>query len=313
MIAWHYTDHIVPPAQQHIAIAPSSGVRAIKSPADLEDSELRHQRGLLLRPQPGDHRDPVFLTAIGELAAEADVPIYFEGSVLGHPYYLLRSAGATVVPVGRGEPDGVRLEYNKLVRDGVPDVIRSSGGAARVIRASDHQAYALLRHKLIEEAFEVSEAEPEQLLEELADLADVLAAMMRQAEIDPAAVERMREEKRAARGGFDDLLYMEATSSTPGEETDAFEVPSLFGDEYRGGQIPPPYAPPAVTIEQSNRSRLVLRIPAMAPLRTGVPLRQYRAEIGEGTVTFRHDGAEVEITVDTPGEAEQLRLPVGTE
>ena len=316
MLAWHYTDHIVPPAQQHVAIAPSEGVRVITSPTDLQSVDLGQQRGILLRPELGIHRDASFLAAVGKRAAEADVPIYFEGSILGHPYYLLRSSGATVVPVGRDEPGGVRIEYNKLVRDGVPDVIRSSGGSARVVKASREQAHGLLRHKLVEETFEVSGARDGQLIEELADLADVIASLMRHAGIDPDAVERMREEKRAARGGFDDLLYLEATSSDVDDEPNIFDAPSLFGDEHSSRQVPPLHdSPPAVTIEESNTHRLVLRVSAMPPMRDGIPLGEYLAEIGEGTVTFRHDGAEIEITLERgePLGIEQLQLPIDME
>ena len=199
MLAWHYTDHIVPPAEQHVATAPSAGVLVLATPVELTSADLARQKGVLLRPDPGVHRDPGFLTDVGERAAQADVPIYFEGSTLGHPYYLLRATGAVVVPVGRNEPGGVRIDYNKLVRDGVPEVVRSSGGRARVVRATDEQAYWLLRQKLIEEAFEVAAASREQVVEELADLADIVASLMRHAHIDSEAIERARGEACRAR------------------------------------------------------------------------------------------------------------------
>jgi predicted house-cleaning noncanonical NTP pyrophosphatase (MazG superfamily) len=314
MLAWHYTDHIVPPAQQHVAVAPSAGVVVVRHPSDLEHVDLTRQRGVLLRPDAMVRRDAGFLTEVGTIVAQADVPIYFEGSILGHPYYLLRSAGAVVVPVGRNEPGGVRIEYNKLVRDRVPDVVKSSGGSARVVRASHTEARWLLRQKLVEEAFEVAGASGEQLVEELADLTEVLAALVRHADVEPEAIDRARAEKRAARGGFDELLYLEATSSHAEEEPDSFKAPPLFGTEAGGGQVPAPQpASPAVTIEESNAQRIVLRVPAMAPTRKGVPLREYRLEIGQGTIRFRHDGSELELTLElrVPSQGQgQLSLPV---
>ena len=68
-----------------------------------------------------------------------------------------------------------------------------------------------------------------------------------------------------------------------------------------------------MTIEESNAQRIVLRLPAMAPMRKGIPLREYRLEIGDGTVRFRHDGAQLELTLektDPPQGLGQLSLPV---
>jgi predicted house-cleaning noncanonical NTP pyrophosphatase (MazG superfamily) len=313
MLPWHYTDHNVPPSPRHVAMLPS-GLLEVRTPADLEVADLEDRRGLLLRPQATLHRDRDFLTDVGRKAAASEVPIYFEGSVLGHPYYLIKSAGATVVPVGSNEPEGVRIEYNKLVRDGVPKVVRSSGGSARAVKASKQEAGWLLRLKLIEEAFEVSEATGEQIVEELADLLETVYALVAHTGIDRDAVEQARNEKRLLRGGFDELVYLEATSSDSAVETDQFEVPSLFGAETDGGKMPAPHdAQSAVRIEESNARRVVLRVPVVPPLRKGIPLREYGLEIGQGTVKFRHEGADLEVTIESTQPARrpgQLSLAV---
>jgi predicted house-cleaning noncanonical NTP pyrophosphatase (MazG superfamily) len=314
MLPWHYTDHVVAPSRRHVTAAPSTGVVTISRPEDLAGVDLAGRRGVLLRPEIGSRRDPAFLTSVGARAASADVPVYFEGSVLGHPYYLIKSAGAVVVPVGPNEPEGVRIEYNKLVRDAVPEIVRSAGGIARVVRASPGEAHWLLRQKLVEEAFEVAEATGDQVVEELADLAETVLALCRQAGIDAAQVERARLDKLAARGGFDGLVYLQATDSGLSADDDPLEVQSLFGSDAAGGIVPALRDERAiVVIDESNARRIVLRVPVVPPLRRGILLREYGLEIGESTVGFRHTGAELEITIEQSKLAQvagQLSLPV---
>jgi len=231
-------------------------------------------------------------------ALAADVPVYFEGSVLGHPYYLVKSTGAVVVPVGQTEPEGVRIEYNKLVRDGVPEIVRSTGGSVRAVRASPSEAQWLLRQKLIEEAFEVAEATGDQVVEELADLAETTLALCRYIGIDSADVERARENKRATRGGFDEAVYLQATSSSAPASDFPLEVPALFGPDAAESRVPPRQSSSAITIEESSARRIVLSVPAVAPLRQGIPMREYALQVGQGMISFRHRGAELEITIE---------------
>lgn len=312
MLPWHYTDHTVPTPRAHVAAVPSTGLSIVTQPEDLEGASLSGGRGLLLRPEVGWHRDPAFITEVGTRAAAVDLPVYFEGSVLGHPYYLIKSTGAIVVPVGQDEPDGVQIEYHKLVRDGVPDIVRSTGGVVRAVRASGGEAQWLLRQKLVEEAFEVGEALGDAMVEELADLAETVLALCRHVGIAPEDVERARRKKLTERGGFDNAVYLQATSSSfPGEE-DGLELPPLFGPDVVDDRAPAPRAPTAAAIEESNTRRIVVKVPVVPPLREGMPLREYGFDIGRGKMRFRHRGAELEITIesDQPAQAPgQLSLP----
>jgi predicted house-cleaning noncanonical NTP pyrophosphatase (MazG superfamily) len=314
MLPWHYTDHEVPTGRAHVATVPSTGIISVSRPEELDVLDLSRHRGVLLRPQVGWHRDRGFLMAIGASASAADVPVYFEGSVLGHPYYLIKSAGAVVVPVGQNEPEGVHIEYNKLVRDGIPDIVRGTGGAVRAVRASPEEAQWLLRQKLVEEAFEVADATSEEMVEELADLAETVLALCRHAGIEPREVELARRDKHAARGGFDDVVYLQTTSSTPPDGDERLEMPSLFSSDAADSRAPASqHTPSIVRIEESSASRIVFKVPLVAPLREGIPLREYGLEVGQGKVMFRHRGPELEITIEetqpvqAPG---QLSLPV---
>jgi len=313
MLPWHYTDHTVPAARAQVAAVPSTGIIIVNRPEDLDGADLSPGRGLLLRPEVGWRRDPAFITEVGTRAAAADLPVYFEGSVLGHPYYLIKSTGAAVVPVGQDEPEGVRIEYHKLVRDGVPDIVRSTGGLVRAVRASAGEAHWLLRQKLVEEAFEVGEALGDAVVEELADLTEAVLALCSHVGIDAEDVERARLKKRAERGGFENAVYLEATSTSSPRGDDVLESPPLFGSDVVDDRAPIPQAPSAAAIEESNTRRIVVKVPVVAPLREGIPLREYGFDIGRGTMRFRHRGPELEITIEsnqpTPAPG-QLSLPV---
>ncbi len=89
----------------------------------------------------------------------------------------------------------------KLVRDRIPDLFDIPSTSVRV--AADHELDALLAAKLVEEAQEYLESRE---LEELADVLEVLAAIRETRGIEPAALERIRAQKEAERGGFERKL-----------------------------------------------------------------------------------------------------------
>jgi predicted house-cleaning noncanonical NTP pyrophosphatase (MazG superfamily) len=87
----------------------------------------------------------------------------------------------------------------KLVRDGIPDLIRASG-VEPVIRVADATEYRpLLRAKLTEEVDEFLASDDPA---ELADVLEVVFALAAQLGVDRDTLERHRESKAAERGGF---------------------------------------------------------------------------------------------------------------
>jgi predicted house-cleaning noncanonical NTP pyrophosphatase (MazG superfamily) len=90
----------------------------------------------------------------------------------------------------------------KLVRDGIPGLIRARGGQP-LTRIAGHEEYReLLRDKLREEAGEAAEANPGELAGELADVLEVVDAIARDAGISHKQLEWLQDAKRAERGGF---------------------------------------------------------------------------------------------------------------
>ena len=96
--------------------------------------------------------------------------------------------------------------YNKLVRDKIPDIIRSNG-TEPVIRLASQKEYALkLREKLQEEVSEYLESGSP---EELADILEVVHALGALDDHSPALLEGLRAKKAQLRGRFEDKIILE--------------------------------------------------------------------------------------------------------
>lgn len=103
------------------------------------------------------------------------------------------------------------VEYHKLVRDRIPEIIRSNGEFCEVSILNEDDYVQALREKLIEEAKEVAEASEEHLITELADLREVMDALMRHYDISQDTVQREQERRHVERGGFDKRLKLHWT------------------------------------------------------------------------------------------------------
>ncbi len=95
--------------------------------------------------------------------------------------------------------------YNKLVRDNIPEIIKSSGKECDVEILSDEKYLQMLDAKLDEE---LEEYHKEQNLEELADLLEVLYATANARGYSVAELEDCRLKKKQGRGGFEQKILL---------------------------------------------------------------------------------------------------------
>ena len=102
----------------------------------------------------------------------------------------------------------MRTEHNKLVRDKIPKIIRNSGNRCEITTLDDAEYIKALKRKLVEEAQEVATASPEDLAQELADVMEVMEALMAAAGIEPGKVREIQKEKQSQRGGFDNRIKL---------------------------------------------------------------------------------------------------------
>lgn len=102
----------------------------------------------------------------------------------------------------------LRFRVEKLIRDGLPAMMEAQGLTTFTRRLGDAEFVDGLKEKLVEEAREAQAAgSPDALVEELADVAEVMLALMAATGVSAEAVEARRLAKRAERGGFDGRIY----------------------------------------------------------------------------------------------------------
>lgn len=96
--------------------------------------------------------------------------------------------------------------YNKLVRDKIPQIMKKNG-ADPVIKILDDEEYLdELNKKLLEELNEYLESSN---IEELADLEEVLLAILKYKNISPEEFTELRLSKVNKRGAFNNKIYLE--------------------------------------------------------------------------------------------------------
>ena len=109
----------------------------------------------------------------------------------------------------------VKFTAEKLVRDRIPELMQSQGLVVSQRRITGPALVEALRSKLLEEAKEAAASSPQELLEELADVLEVLLALSTATGSSMEEVEAARLAKRADRGGFSDGVYVSAVEAEP--------------------------------------------------------------------------------------------------
>ena len=99
-------------------------------------------------------------------------------------------------------------EYNKLVRDNIPEIIEKDGEKPITHIAEDEEYEKALMEKLQEE---VNEFLTEPSKKEMADVLEVLYAISKLKGFDLYEVEKVRQERTEKRGGFEKKIILERT------------------------------------------------------------------------------------------------------
>jgi predicted house-cleaning noncanonical NTP pyrophosphatase (MazG superfamily) len=114
----------------------------------------------------------------------------------------------------------MRKIFNKLVRDNMVDIYehdiqnKISASDYKVRYMSPEETLEKLKDKLLEEAQEVFEAyglsDKTNLKEEMADVIEVIDAMLFHNKISLSEVLAIRDAKRAKKGGFEKGVFLES-------------------------------------------------------------------------------------------------------
>ncbi|WP_214072576.1 nucleoside triphosphate pyrophosphohydrolase [Mucilaginibacter sp. dw_454] len=94
----------------------------------------------------------------------------------------------------------------KLVRDNIPEIISRSGKIPLFHLANEHEIRQLLNEKLLEEVNEFLSAPSE---EELADIYEILDAIVGEYNYDSKSISAIKEEKAKTNGSFNKKLILE--------------------------------------------------------------------------------------------------------
>lgn len=176
-------------------------------------------------------REKRTLRNIGELTQKLGAVILLEGGVLSHAYYQLMQTDAIVEIVQPFDNMEDKQEFNKLVRDKVPENIEEGGEVVNKIHISGELLLRSLREKLVEEAFEVLDAVGQKsILEELADVSEIIQEILININVDKEELQQIRQMKYEKAGGFKNGTVLLDTSN-PLPTTKSLEThDSLFNN-----------------------------------------------------------------------------------
>ena len=108
--------------------------------------------------------------------------------------------------------------YNKLVRDKIPEIIEKSCKTCTIETLADEKYIAMLEAKLTEELAEYQESKS---LEELADLLEVMGAVVKARGYSWDELTEVRKNKREARGGFEKKLLLKEVFENVRSQTES--------------------------------------------------------------------------------------------
>lgn len=93
----------------------------------------------------------------------------------------------------------MQIDYNKAVRDRIPEIIKSSGKECSVKKVSDKEFLPYMENKLLEEVNEYLESRE---IEELADILEVICRITELKGVSIDEVEKIQSAKSFERGSF---------------------------------------------------------------------------------------------------------------
>jgi len=182
--------------------------------------------------QPTDSellRNKELLNEIGVITQKLNATIILEGGVLSHAFYQLMKTGASIEILLPFNDTNETLVFNKLVRDKIPHNIEEGGESPQIVKLSKQSKLLALKEKLIEEAFEVKDADDVDVLSELADVKEVFDQILIELNISKTELSENQSEKRNKAGGFAEGYVLTKTQNLiPGDKVDSSTDGQLF-------------------------------------------------------------------------------------
>lgn len=323
ILPWYFTTEEIPEssdkfsevifAEKKIIINTKDDFNKIKK--QINNLQQKTKVSLKLNLIPSLLRDREFLEEIGVFSTDNQTPIILEGSILSHPYYILKKKGAIVKAKGLFEPEYDKQEFYKLVRDKIPIQIESKGESVKSLNITPKQYLELIKQKLIEEAYECFwEEVSDNIVEELADIYELLRAASKIFEINIKEVEKIADKKKKNKGGFEEGVFLIETKE------EALIKTIEHNEKYKNLELDGESSVKGIdsSIPKFNRSSFnnnVLFIPFIPSL-INSETRKRTEKIGidakkHFSIKFKEKGVEVEIESSSSAmDLNQLSLPL---
>ena len=97
------------------------------------------------------------------------------------------------------------MEYNKAIRDKIPEIIKADGSEAVIKKLSDSEFLVELEKKLSEEIKEYQESKD---VTEIVDVIEVIYRILELKGISKEELEKIRIKKLEERGGFEKNYFL---------------------------------------------------------------------------------------------------------
>ena len=99
--------------------------------------------------------------------------------------------------------------YQKLVRDHIPEIIEKDHKTCKIRKLNDEDYLQCLKDKLIEECHEVVNSNQNDIINEIADVLEVIEALEKTLHIDEEEVRHVKEKKALQNGAFKEKIFLE--------------------------------------------------------------------------------------------------------
>lgn len=273
-----------------------SGIASLESSIAEGASLSGAPQSVRVRPDPDMIRSDSFAKALVRLAQVYGLAVQLEGSVLSHIYYVLRRQNVRIRCVNPLELTQKERTFDKLVRDGIPDKIERGGEQVATRRVGPTEYELRLRMKLVEESLELASADQDaDVMEELADVMEVVRGLLSLRNIALDEVLAAAELKRSTRGGFDRGIVLVGTREPLPSPSRHAQLSLLDGDRHpiaaSHAEFTPTAGLPLVarghTVEVSLVPPLIGAQESTVQLQLGHLRIEARASYGGSSVTLR--------------------------
>ena len=122
------------------------------------------------------------------------------------------------------------FEFNKLIRDKLRIEYERMNQKATYRKLSSSEFFEALKQKLIEEVKEIQPTDRDSVVNELADVYQVIEEMIKAYDIAPEEIQEVKAAKLKKKGGFSEAIFVETLELSDEDEWNEYyrKEPDVF-------------------------------------------------------------------------------------